>query len=52
MEENMNIWNKTSRMAAGALAASIAFTGFLQAQECKNPEVIRFSMIPTEETTQ
>ena len=52
MEENMNIWNKTRRIAAGALAVSISFTGILQAQECKNPEVIRFSMIPTEETTQ
>jgi phosphonate transport system substrate-binding protein len=30
----------------------VALTGVAGAQECKNPDVIRFSMIPTEETTQ
>ena len=48
----MTIWTRTSKMIGAALLASVAFTGFAQAQECKNPEVIRFSMIPTEETTQ
>ena len=48
MEKNMDISNKTSRIVARALAASIAFTGFLQAQACNKSEVIRFSMISTE----
>ena len=48
----MNIWTKSSKIVGAALLASVAFTGLSQAQECKNPEVIRFSMIPTEETTQ
>ncbi len=31
---------------------AIAATGAATASECKNPDVLRFSMIPTEETTQ
>lgn len=48
----MNIWTKTTKIIGAALLASVAFTGGALAQECKNPDVIRFSMIPTEETTQ
>jgi phosphonate transport system substrate-binding protein len=48
----MNILTKTSGFMGVALLGSVAFTGITWAQECKNPEVIRFSMIPTEETTQ
>ena len=48
----MNILIKTSRFIGVTLLASVACTGITWAQECKNPEVIRFSMIPTEETTQ
>ena len=48
----MNILTKTSGFMGVALLVSVAFTGITWAQECKNPEVIRFSMIPTEETTQ
>jgi len=44
----MNIPNKKSSIVAGACAASIAFTGFLQAQACKKSQVIRFSMIVTQ----
>ena len=47
----MNILTKTSGFMGVALLVSVAFTGITWAQECKNPEVIRFSMIPTEETT-
>ena len=32
--------------------AAMAATGTAVAQECKNPDALRFSMIPTEETTQ
>ncbi|QIE46569.1 phosphate/phosphite/phosphonate ABC transporter substrate-binding protein [Pseudohalocynthiibacter aestuariivivens] len=31
---------------------AIAAAGIASAEECKNPDVLRFSMIPTEETTQ
>jgi phosphonate transport system substrate-binding protein len=48
----MNIWTKTTKIVGAALLASVSFAGGAQAQECKNPDVIRFSMIPTEETTQ
>lgn len=48
----MQLWTKTTKLVAATLLASVASTGALIAQECKNPEVIRFSMIPTEETTQ
>lgn len=48
----MTFWTKTTNMVGAALLASVSLTGVLQAQECKNPDVIRFSMIPTEETTQ
>ncbi|MGB3280631.1 MAG: phosphate/phosphite/phosphonate ABC transporter substrate-binding protein [Pseudorhodobacter sp.] len=48
----MNIWTRTSKILGTALLASVALTGAAAAQECKNPDVIRFSMIPTEETTQ
>ena len=42
--------NSTIKMAVTAAAVSTA--GFAAAEECKNPDVLRFSMIPTEETTQ
>lgn len=48
----MNTWNKTSKILGAAVVASVTSFGVAQAAECKNPEVIRFSMIPTEETTQ
>jgi phosphonate transport system substrate-binding protein len=48
----MKIWTRTSRIVGAALLTSMALNGITWAQECKNPEVIRFSMIPTEETTQ
>lgn len=35
-----------------AAVTALAIAGPASAQECKNPEVLRFSMIPTEETTQ
>ena len=44
----MNIPNKKSSIVAWACAASIAFTGFLQAKACKKSQVIRVSMISTE----
>lgn len=48
----MNIWTKTTTTIGAALLVSVSIAGGVQAQECKNPDVIRFSMIPTEETTQ
>jgi len=45
----------TRRMVGTAISATalaIATTGGAWAQECKDPDVLRFSMIPTEETTQ
>ncbi len=33
-------------------AVALATAGAAAAQDCKNPDVLRFSMIPTEETTQ
>jgi phosphonate transport system substrate-binding protein len=51
-EKKMNINNKTSKILGAAVVASVTFMGAVQANECENPEVIRFSMIPTEETTQ
>ena len=48
----MTIWTKSKAILSGALSATIAVAGAASAQECKNPDVLRFSMIPTEETTQ
>ena len=48
----MKIWTRTSKIVGTALLTSMALSGITWAQECNNPEVIRFSMIPTEETTQ
>ena len=48
----MKTWTRTSKIVGAALLTSMALSGITWAQECKNPEVIRFSMIPTEETTQ
>ncbi len=45
----MNLTNSTKMALA---AAVLAAGGTVQAQECENPDVLRFSMIPTEETTQ
>ena len=48
----MKIWTRTSKTIGAVLLGSLSFVGSVHAQECKDPEVIRFSMIPTEETTQ
>lgn len=48
----MNTWTKRAAVISGAITATILGLGTAFAQECKNPEVLRFSMIPTEETTQ
>ncbi len=48
----MKAWTKLTTIVASALAATVATVGLASAQECKNPDVLRFSMIPTEETTQ
>ena len=48
----MNTWTKTKTIIGGAFIATLATMGVANAQECENPDVIRFSMIPTEETTQ
>ncbi|WP_282606206.1 phosphate/phosphite/phosphonate ABC transporter substrate-binding protein [Pelagibius sp. Alg239-R121] len=48
----MNTWKQIKTVVGGALVASLATVGAAAAQECKNPEALRFSMIPTEETTQ
>lgn len=48
----MKILTKKVRLVAAALLMSVASTTVAVAQDCKNPDVIRFSMIPTEETTQ
>lgn len=44
----------TKHTTFGAIAFGIAMAtgGMVFAQECKEPDVLRFSMIPTEETTQ
>jgi phosphonate transport system substrate-binding protein len=39
-------------LVAYAVVASIALAATATAQECKDPEALRFLMIPTEETTQ
>ena len=48
----MDFWTKTSKTVGAAIVASVTTMGVAQAADCKNPDVIRFSMIPTEETTQ
>jgi len=48
----MEIWTKTTKIVGTALLASMTVVGVANAQDCKDPEVLRFSMIPTEETTQ
>ena len=48
----MTILTKAKLVLGGALALTVATVGLGQAEECKNPEALRFSMIPTEETTQ
>ena len=48
----MKILNNTMKLISTALVGTLTLAGFASAQECKNPDVIRFSMIPTEETTQ
>ena len=48
----MNFFVKTSKVVTATIIASFTTFGIALAYECKNPEVIRFSMIPTEETTQ
>jgi len=48
----MNFFVKTNKVVTATIIASFTTFGIALASECKNPEVIRFSMIPTEETTQ
>jgi phosphonate transport system substrate-binding protein len=48
----MKTWTGIRTTVASALALTVATVGLASAQECKNPEALRFSMIPTEETTQ
>lgn len=48
----MNTWTKTKTAIGGALIFTLGSIGAASAQECKNPDALRFSMIPTEETTQ
>ena len=48
----MIIKTKLNYTISAIILAALSLTGVANAQECKNPEAIRFSMIPTEETTQ
>ena len=48
----MTIRTTSKAVIGGALIAAFGVLGAAHAQECKNPDVLRFSMIPTEETTQ
>lgn len=48
----MNFFVKTNKVVTATIIALFTTFGIALASECKNPEVIRFSMIPTEETTQ
>jgi len=48
----LNNWKNTKTILGGAVFSVVATFGVAQAEECKNPEALRFSMIPTEETTQ
>src|SRR5512140_1436411 len=41
-------WKRLARFAAAALA--LAFAGGAQAQKCEDPKVLRFSIIPTQES--
>ncbi len=43
---------KHSAIGVAIFGIAIATGGMVAAQECKDPDVLRFSMIPTEETTQ
>ncbi|MEO3416699.1 phosphate/phosphite/phosphonate ABC transporter substrate-binding protein [Roseovarius sp. CAU 1744] len=42
----------TNAIKLAISGVAIAAAGIAAAEECKNPDVLRFSMIPTEETTQ
>ena len=44
----MNFFVKTSKVVTATIIASFTTFGIALASECKSPEVIRFSMIPTE----
>lgn len=48
----MKIRTNRAALVSGTITATILSLGTAYAAECKNPEVLRFSMIPTEETTQ
>ena len=45
-------FKKIGKIIAATAVASCGVLSAAVASDCKNPEVIRFSMIPTEETTQ
>ncbi len=45
-------WTKTRTVMGVAVFSAVATFGVAQAQDCKDPEALRFSMIPTEETIQ
>lgn len=47
-----NNWTKAKTIVGGVVLSVVATFGVAQAEECKDPEALRFSMIPTEETTQ
>lgn len=42
----------TNLLKSALPVLAFAAAGVASAEECKNPDVLRFSMIPTEETTQ
>ena len=48
----MNIKTRLQQISAAIMLTALSMTGAANAQDCKNPEALRFSMIPTEETTQ
>ncbi|MCB1470019.1 MAG: hypothetical protein KDK08_23375, partial [Rhizobiaceae bacterium] len=48
----MTVKSRLKALLSATAVALTAIAGSASANECKNPEVLRFSMIPTEETTQ
>lgn len=48
----MTTVKRLSSVIVATVLTTLSITGVANAQECKNPDALRFSMIPTEETTQ
>lgn len=48
----MTTMTRFGKAIAASIFTALSLSGVAQAQECKNPTALRFSMIPTEETTQ